>query len=90
MSLNIWKVNYDNLKENPLLNLQINNPLDIYPELLEGGEQGALYRDLKDFFYYSQIRKKEKNTTKAHKLDGKIPLKEIPNLMIALGHYPSL
>ena len=65
------------------------NPLDIYPELLEGGEDGDLYRDLKDFFYYSQIRKEEENTTKAHKLDGKIPLKEIPNLMIALGHYPS-
>jgi len=23
-------------------------------------------------------------------LDGKIPLQEIPNLMIALGYYPSL
>ena len=33
--------------------------------------------------------KKEENTTRAHKLDGKIPLKEIPNLMISLGHYPS-
>lgn len=53
LSLNIWEVNYENLKTNPLINLEVNNPLDIYPELLEGGENGPLYRDLKDFFYYS-------------------------------------
>lgn len=90
LSMNIWEVDYQALRQNQLLNLHEENPLDIYPNLLDGGEQGELYRDLKDYFYYSQIRKKEENTTKAHKLDGKIPLKEIPNLMIALGHYPSL
>jgi WD40 repeat protein len=90
ISLNIWQVDYKALQNSPILNMQVQNPLDVYPSLLEGGEQGQLYRDLKDFFYYSQIRRKEENTTKAHKLDGKIPLREIPNLMIALGYYPTL
>ena len=89
LSMNIFEVDYKGLEQNELLNLEIDDPLDIYPDLLEGGKNGNLYRDLKDFFYYSQIRKEKENTTKAHKLDGKIPLKEIPNLMIALGHYPS-
>ena len=88
--LNIWRVDYDILEQNEMFNVAIENPLDIYPSLLEGGEDGELYRELKDFFYYSQIRRMEENSTKAHKLDGKIPLKEIPNLMIALGHYPTL
>lgn len=33
-------------------------------DLLEGGQEGQLLRDLKDFFYYSQIRSKDENTTK--------------------------
>ena len=90
LTLNIWRVDYDALEKNELLNTTVENPLDIYPSLLEGGEEGDLYRELKDFFYYSQIRRMEENSTKAHKLDGKIPLKEIPNLMIALGYYPTL
>ena len=90
LTLNVWRVDYDALESNELLNTTVENPLDIYPSLLEGGEEGDLYRELKDFFYYSQIRRMEENSTKAHKLDGKIPLKEIPNLMIALGYYPTL
>ena len=72
-----------------MLQINSNKILNVYPNLLKGGLKGKLYRELKDFFYYSQIRRKEENTTKAHILDGKIPLKEIPNLMIALGHYPT-
>lgn len=53
LSLNIWKVDYQGLKKNQLLSLEEDNPLNIYPGLLEGGEDGALYRDLKDYFYYS-------------------------------------
>lgn len=78
------------MENSPLLSTKVENPLELYPDLLEGGENGQLYRDLKDFFYYCQIRRREENTTKAHILDGKIPLKEIPNLMIALGYYPSI
>lgn len=90
LSLNVWKVNYELLRQSPLMNSSTENANDIFPTLLEGGAQGQLYRDLKDFFYYCQIRRKEENTTKAHKLDGKIPLKEIPNLMISLGYYPTI
>jgi len=57
---------------------------------LEGGPSGQTYRDLKDFFYYSQIRAKDEHTTKARKLDGKVPLESISEMMRALGYYPSL
>ena len=77
LNVNIWKVDVPKLENNPIFNIDNEEPLKMYPELLEGGEKGSFYADLKNFFYYSQIRRKEENATKAHKLDGKIPLKEI-------------
>lgn len=44
---------------------------------------------MKDFFYYSMIRSKDENTTKTRKLDGTVPLVELPNLMRAMGYYPT-
>lgn len=44
---------------------------------------------MQDFFYYSMIRSKDENTTKTRKLDGKVPLDELPNLMRAMGYYPT-
>lgn len=90
LNVNIWKVDVKKLEKNKIFNINKKEPLKMYPELLEGGEKGKFYGDLKNFFYYSQIRRKEENATKAHKLDGKIPLKEIQNLIIALGFYPTL
>ena len=90
LNVNIWKVDVPKIEQNKVFNIEKKEPLKMYPELLEGGEKGKFYADLKNFFYYSQIRRKEENATKAHKLDGKIPLKEIQNLIIALGFYPTL
>jgi cilia- and flagella-associated protein 251 len=44
---------------------------------------------MNDFFYYSMIRSKTENTTKTRKLDGKVPVDEIKNLMRAMGYYPT-
>jgi len=44
---------------------------------------------MKDFFYYSMIRSKDENTTKTRKLNGTVPLTELPNLMRAMGYYPT-
>jgi hypothetical protein len=45
---------------------------------------------MNDFFYYSIIRYKKENTTKTRKLDEKIvPVDELPNLMRAMGYYPT-
>jgi len=84
--VNMWLIDLATLDQNLLFQ---NNPSEIFPELLEGGKEGQTYTDLKDFFYYSQIRSKDENTTKARKLEGKVPLDEIPNLMRALGYYPT-
>ena len=60
-----------------------------FVKLLDGGEEGEFFSDMKDYFYYSQIRSQDENTTKARVLDGKIPVEEIPYLMCALGYFPT-
>jgi WD40 repeat protein/Ca2+-binding EF-hand superfamily protein len=87
--VNMWFVNYSVIDEQEKMASAASNPLDLYPNLLEGGTEGQIYRDLKDFFYYTQINSNTDNPTKAKKLDGKIPYKEVPNLMRALGYYPT-
>ena len=63
--------------------------IEPFINLIEGGREGQNYQDMKDFFYYSMIRSKDENTTKTRKLDGKVPLDELPNLMRAMGYYPT-
>ena len=63
--------------------------IEPFINLIEGGRDGQTYQDMRDFFYYSMIRSKDENTTKTRKLDGTVPLEELPNLMRAMGHYPT-
>jgi len=65
------------------------NGIEPFLKLIEGGEQGEFYSDMKDYFYYSQIRSQDENTTRARSLDGTIPVEEIPHLMCALGYFPT-
>lgn len=87
--INMWYVNYAAIDEQEKMVEAGQNPLDIYPNLLEGGKDGLIYRDLKDFFYYAQINSNTDKPTKAKKLDGKIPYTEVPQMMRALGYYPT-
>ena len=85
LCVNMWEVDFSTLAES-----FYNDPQeDPFPELLEGGPTGQVMSDLKDFFYYSQIRSKNEHTTKARKLDGKVPLEAIANMMRSMGFYPT-
>lgn len=42
------------------------------------------------FFYYAQIKSQNEDTTEHRDLTGKVPLNQIPFLMRAMGHYPTL
>jgi len=63
--------------------------IEPFVKLIEGGEEGEFFSDMKDYFYYSQIRSQGEDTTKARALDGMIPVEEIPHLMCALGYFPT-
>ena len=63
--------------------------IEPFINLIEGGREGQTFQDMKDFFYYAMIRAKDENTTKTRKLNGTVPLEELPNLMRAMGYYPT-
>lgn len=86
--VNIWQVNTDALDVQEIEAEQNGEGIggkDIFKDLID--EQ--TYEDLVDYFYYAQLRTQGERTTKARKITGFINLDEIPNMMRALGFYPS-
>lgn len=86
LSVNMWALDVSPIDEAIALG---GEGIEPFINLIEGGRDGQTYQDMKDFFYYSMIRSKDENTTKTRKLDGTVPLAELPNLMRAMGHYPT-
>jgi hypothetical protein len=84
--INGWKYNI-----NPLSDAVLNNGSDLKPflTLLEGGEDGLKYQEMKNFFYYAQIKSKEENTTKHRTLSETVPNNLIHGLLAAMDYYPS-
>lgn len=60
-----------------------------YLSLLEGGASGEFYNEIVDYFYYCQLRAQGEDATSPRDVKGTIPIVEIPQLMRALGYYPS-
>jgi Ca2+-binding EF-hand superfamily protein len=94
MTINVWAVN-TSVIENACITAAAQSVPDVakglvpFLPLLEGGHEGALYEELVDFFYYAQLRCQGEDTTSPRKAEGLVPLSEIPNLMRALGFYPT-
>lgn len=57
--------------------------------LIEGGIKGWLMNEMKDLFYYAQILHQGENTTAARVITDTVVVEKIPNLMRAIGYYPS-
>lgn len=88
LSVKMWAIDVQPI-ENAIAFGQQEDEMDPFINLIEGGREGQNYQDMKDFFYYSMIRSKDENTTKSRKLDNRVPLEELPNLMRAMGYYPT-
>ncbi|XP_055963152.1 cilia- and flagella-associated protein 251 [Sorex fumeus] len=57
--------------------------------LVFGGREGKFYRELENYFYYSQLRSQGIDTTDTRKVSEHIALSELPFVMRAIGFYPS-
>ncbi|XP_051032597.1 cilia- and flagella-associated protein 251 [Phodopus roborovskii] len=57
--------------------------------LVSGGREGKFYRELEDYFYYSQIRSQGIDTMETRQVSEHICLSELPFVMRAIGFYPS-
>ncbi|XP_072921672.1 cilia- and flagella-associated protein 251 isoform X2 [Hemitrygon akajei] len=64
---------------------------DLIPfySLLEGGRDGELFREMENYFYYSQLRYQHLSAMETRVVSTHIPLQEVPFVMRALGFYPT-
>ena len=87
LAVNMWKVNVQPIEQAIAMG---GDGIEPFINLIEGGRQGQTFTDMQDFFYYSIIRSKSENTTKTRELKHKqVPIDELPNLMRAMGFYPT-
>jgi len=63
--------------------------VDPFMDLLEGGRDGAFVQEIVDYFYYAQLRSQGEDSKAPRQISGSVPLVEVPNLVRALGYYPS-
>lgn len=87
LAVNMWAVNTKPIEQAIALG---GDGIEPFINLIEGGREGQTFQDMNDFFYYSIIRANKENTTKTRKLQNKqVPVSELPNLMRAMGYYPT-
>ncbi|CAF1079452.1 unnamed protein product, partial [Brachionus calyciflorus] len=57
--------------------------------LIDGGREGEFFKEMKELFYYSQLRHHGLNENTERVIKLTIPLGEIPFVMRGLGFYPT-
>ncbi|KAF1333765.1 hypothetical protein FI667_g2608, partial [Globisporangium splendens] len=73
----------------PIVSASYDAELAPYVSLLEGGFDGEFYHEIVDYFCLVQLRVQGENATSSCEITATIPLREIPNVMHALGFYPT-
>ncbi|CAG9095598.1 unnamed protein product [Plutella xylostella] len=63
--------------------------LEPYYCLVEGGRPGWLFQEIRDLFYYIQILCQGTFSPAPRAVRDRIPVDSLPDLMRALGYYPS-
>lgn len=85
--INVWKHNIHPLIDAVQTSYEKGN--DPHLQLLEGGKDGLMYQEMVNFFYYTQIKSKEENTTRSRTLGEYVDKTFIHGLMASMGYYPS-
>ncbi|XP_052413258.1 cilia- and flagella-associated protein 251-like [Carassius gibelio] len=81
-----WELNLSSLEASAALGGK-----DMVPfyNLLEGGRDGQLFREMEEYFYYCQLQNQDLDTMETRLVSTRIPLADVPFLMRALGFYPT-
>jgi len=85
LSTNMWDINTSKL---PIFAPTVNTIGD-FLDMLEGGQGGDVHNDIIDFFYYSQLRSQGEDAIDDRRISGKVFVDELPQLVRAIGFYPS-
>ncbi|KAK9829874.1 hypothetical protein WJX72_008365 [[Myrmecia] bisecta] len=83
--INIWEVNTTGLDATCSTPEQ---QCQTWANMLNAQDPGLL-DEIRDYFYYAQIRAQGDSSSAPRVIDGQVPVSMIPDLMRGLGHYPS-
>ncbi|XP_043095867.1 cilia- and flagella-associated protein 251 [Puntigrus tetrazona] len=81
-----WKLNLSSLEASAGLGGK--DMLPFY-NLLDGGRDGQLFREMEEYFYYCQLQNQDLDTMETRLVSTRIPLTDVPFLLRALGFYPT-
>ncbi|KAM3961839.1 cilia- and flagella-associated protein 251 [Aphomia sociella] len=81
-----WAANYRSVDSTTKLG---GGDLDPYYCLVENGRPGWLFQEIRDLFYYIQILCQGTFSPAMRRVDDYIPIDSLPDLMRALGYFPS-
>lgn len=90
-SVHQWRIHTDALPAHVGAEASTNQraTMEHFIDVVEGGREGTFMKEIVDYFYYAQIRAQGEETTAKRKIVGMIPFQQVPDLMRALGYYPS-
>ncbi|KAI2664495.1 Cilia- and flagella-associated protein 251 [Labeo rohita] len=81
-----WELNLSSLEASAALGGKGMHP---FYNLLEGGRDGQLFKEMEEYFYYCQLQNQDLDTMETRLVSTRIPLADVPFLMRALGFYPT-
>lgn len=84
--VNLWSAHPASLEKMRRLG---GDGVEPFNAMVEGGKDGPFYQEMIDYFYYAQIKAQGEDTTAARKVTGEVPMEQVPDLLRALGVYPS-
>ena len=84
--VNVWSAHPASLEKMRRLGGEGVEPFNA---MIEGGKDGEFYQEIIDYFYYAQIKAQGEDTTAPRKITGFVPMEQVPDLLRALGVYPS-
>eukprot|EP01147_Barroeca_monosierra_P003037 gene3037-5819_t len=85
-SIHMWQIN-----PTVLAALVATSPqgMDALYELVEGGREGEIVQDLKEYFYYSQLRRHGLTSLAPLEASDTLPLEDITDVLRAVGFFPT-
>ncbi|KAM0729005.1 Cilia and flagella-associated protein 251 [Formica fusca] len=83
----MWKIK---LKSVDLMAQLGGEGLSPFHRLVEEDKKLWLINEMKDLFYYAQILHQSENTTAARIVSDTVAIEQIPNLMRAIGYFPTI
>eukprot|EP00658_Telonema_sp_P-2_P024663 TRINITY_DN19918_c0_g1_i1.p1 TRINITY_DN19918_c0_g1~~TRINITY_DN19918_c0_g1_i1.p1 ORF type:complete len:380 (+),score=120.31 TRINITY_DN19918_c0_g1_i1:150-1289(+) len=84
--VNVWSAHPASLEKMRRLG---GEGIEPFNAMMEGGKDGEFYQEMIDYFYYAQIKAQGEDTTAPRKITGLVPMEQVPDLLRALGVYPS-